>query len=241
MYQFQSKIRYSEVGTDDKLRLDHLVGYFQDVSTLQSEELGIGVEFMTPRHEAWIMVSWQVIVDRYPKDGEEIVVSTWPYGFKGFYGFRNFMMKTVGGEVLAYANSFWVFMDTEKNRIKKVPPEILTAYEMGEKLDMEYADRKIHYEEMELSECPGVPVRKAWLDTNFHMNNVRYIELAMEYLSEQDTVRQVRCEYRNMAKLGDEIHPYVAKKDSRVVVVLQNAKGEVFVVVEFLLTTKPLQ
>jgi hypothetical protein len=44
-----------------------------------------------------------------------------------------------------------------------------------------------------------------------------------------------------MAKLGDEIHPYAAYKDDRMIVVLKNAEGEVFVVVEFLLTTKPLQ
>ena len=32
---------------------------------------------------------------RYPKLAEHITVSTWPYSFKGFYGYRNFTIKAV--------------------------------------------------------------------------------------------------------------------------------------------------
>ena len=45
-YQFQSRIRYSEIGEDKRLTLPGLINYFQDCSTFQSETLGNGVDDM---------------------------------------------------------------------------------------------------------------------------------------------------------------------------------------------------
>ena len=52
-------------------------------------------------------------------------------------------MKTEQGEVLAYANSVWSFLDLEKGIPCRVPAEETDAYPVEEKLDMNYAPRKI--------------------------------------------------------------------------------------------------
>ena len=39
MYQFQSRIRYSEVDSEGRLTMASLINYFQDCSTFQSEDL----------------------------------------------------------------------------------------------------------------------------------------------------------------------------------------------------------
>ena len=46
MYTFDSRVRYSETGEDGLLSLPAIVDYFQDVSTFQSEDLGIGIDFL---------------------------------------------------------------------------------------------------------------------------------------------------------------------------------------------------
>ena len=43
----------------------------------------MGIDYLAEKHRAWLLSSWQIVVDRYPKLGERIVVSTWPYDFKG--------------------------------------------------------------------------------------------------------------------------------------------------------------
>ena len=53
-YEFNSRIRYSELDEDGKLSVNGLVNYFQDVSTFQSEKLGVGVEYLKKRRQAWI-------------------------------------------------------------------------------------------------------------------------------------------------------------------------------------------
>ena len=86
MYSFDSRVRYSEVGEDKKLTLNGIINYFQDSSTFQSEELGIGVDVLEDMHRVWVLSSWQIVIERYPELCEKIRISTWPYSFQGFCG-----------------------------------------------------------------------------------------------------------------------------------------------------------
>lgn len=142
MYQFNSRIRYSEVDSSGSLSMESLLDYFQDCSTFHSEDLGVGVEYLTKRHLAWVMSSWQIVADRYPRLGERVVIGTAPYELKGFFGYRNFLMETEEGERLACANTLWTLMDMENMRPAKPTAKMLEAYVMEEKLPMDYAPRK---------------------------------------------------------------------------------------------------
>ena len=98
MYSFKSRVRYSEVGEDKKLSLNGIINYFQDCSTFQSEMLNNGVERLEELHRVWVLSSWQIVIERYPKLCEEIEIGTWPYYFKNFAGYRNFIMRDKGGK-----------------------------------------------------------------------------------------------------------------------------------------------
>ena len=143
MYSFKSRVRYSEVGEDKKLSLNSIINYFQDCSTFQSEELNNGVERLEKLHRVWVLSSWQIVIERYPDLCEEIETGTWPYHFKNFMGYRNFVMQDKEGKRLAYGNSLWSFLDTDTGLPVRVPEDIEKAYVLEEKLDMKYASRKV--------------------------------------------------------------------------------------------------
>ena len=44
MYEFESRVRYSEIGHRGTMTLPALINYFQDCSTFHSEEVGLGME-----------------------------------------------------------------------------------------------------------------------------------------------------------------------------------------------------
>ena len=46
MYEFKSRVRYSEVNSEKVLTLAALTDYLQDTCTFQSEELGAGMDFL---------------------------------------------------------------------------------------------------------------------------------------------------------------------------------------------------
>ncbi len=57
MYSFRSRIRYSECGADGRLTVTSLLNYFQDCSTFQSEDLGIGVKSLHEKGAMWVVNS----------------------------------------------------------------------------------------------------------------------------------------------------------------------------------------
>ena len=111
MYTFDSRVRYSEIDENGTLSVTAAVNYLQDCSTFQSEDIGRGVRYLTDHGKAWWLSSWQIVFDRCPGLGEPVTIATYPYDFKGIYGYRNFMILDREGNYLVRANSVWFLFD----------------------------------------------------------------------------------------------------------------------------------
>lgn len=232
MYQFKSRVRYSEVELDKKLDLSAIIDYFQDCSTFQSEDIGLGIDYLRSINRAWLLSSWQIIVNDYPELGQEITSSTWAYDFNGIYGYRNFMIENNQKEVLAYANSIWVYIDTKSGRPTRVTDDIANTYGLEEKIDMNYAPRKISFPKDMNSLAPFSVIRSN-IDTNNHVNNGQYIKMAEEFLPEDFVIKQMRADYRKAARLDDLIVPKLAKTQDGYIVVLADTEDKPFTIIEF--------
>ena len=150
IYQFDSRVRYSEVDENRRITLLSILNYFQDCSSFHSEKIGFGIDYLKEKQCAWVLSSWQIVLGELPVFGQEITVQTWPYSFKGFLGERNFCIRDEKGEKLAWANTLWTYVDLKTGHPTRVPKEEQEAYVLHEKLDMDYAPRKIALpEEME--------------------------------------------------------------------------------------------
>lgn len=233
MYTIDGKIRYSECSAAKKITLPGIINYFQDCSTFQSESLGRGITFLKEKQRAWILSSWQIIVERCPDMFEEVEVQTWPTGFNGFFGTRNFVMRTKSGECLAYANSIWTYIDIESGRPVKPTEEEMAAYQEEPALEMEYAPRKIKLPK-DTVVVDTFPVRKYHIDTNNHVNNCQYVQMALEALPEEQEWKQIRVEYKKAAVYGDVILPKVAIEEERIAVVLCDMEEKPYAIVELI-------
>lgn len=231
-YDFKGRVRYSEIDENGCLTLPGILDYYQDCCTFQSESIGQGMDVLEERKRAWVLSSWQIVVKRYPKMGESIISTTAPYGFKGFLGMRNFTLKTEEGESLSWANSIWTNISTETGLPARLTDEDVRGYVLDEKLDMEYAPRKIALPRDMVQEEAFV-IQKHHLDTHHHVNNGQYIRMAADYLPEGFVIRQMRAEYKKQALLGNVFYPNVKQETGVVTVALSDENGEPYAVVEF--------
>ena len=231
MYTFDSRIRYSETDETGALSLLGVINYLQDCSTFQSEDIGLGVEYLEEKKRAWLLSSWRIVIDWYPVLGERIKIGTWATSSKGIYGYRDFVIMDQDGNYLVRAESIWFFCDTEKMVPVRVMPEDVAAYGNEEALDLGKAPRKIlipeEYEE-------GIPVTIAThhLDTNHHVNNAQYVDIAREAVPCTKMVKGIRADYKKAAVLGEILVPRVTKTgEDEWTVVLADEAGEVRAVV----------
>lgn len=233
MYQFDSRIRYSEVDKECNLTLTAMMNYFQDCSVAHSESLDRGVRYLAENHMAWVLSSWQICCDNMPRLFDEVTVSTWAYDMKAFYGYRNFTMDRKNGERLAYANSVWVLVDTLTGRPIKVPEDIINEYGTSPQLEMECSSRKIKVP-ADMKAGAEMVVPKFFIDSNQHMNNEKYVAIAQELLPAEFKIKELRVEYKKEAKLGDTIRSSVKKTDEGIVAVLADTEDKPYAVVQFI-------
>lgn len=233
MYGFDSRIRYSEVDAKGQLTWLALMDYFQDCSVFHSEQVNMGIDYMAGEHIAWVLSSWQICVNRMPRLAEVVTTQTWAYGMKSFYGYRNFSMNDEKGERLAYANSVWVLVDTQTGRPQRIPQVMPDTYGFEPQIPMECSERKIRIPE-NVETKPSMVVPQYFIDTNQHMNNSHYVEVALEYLPKEFPTAEIRVEYKNAAVQGDILIPRVSVEENRTTVVLAGESEKIYAVVAFL-------
>lgn len=232
MYKMETRIRYSECGIDNKLKIAALINYFQDCTTENSEQMGVGFSYLRERKRAWILNSWQIVIRRRPEVGELVQVCTWATGFQGVFGPRDFCMQTPEGEILASAHSLWVYIDTETGRPMKPTEEEIAMYEVGEPIEMEPLSRKIKLPE-EAKVVDTFAVRQYHIDTNHHVNNSQYIQLASEFIPKGYTVNGLRVEYKKAAVLGDILVAKRVEKEGKIIVGLCDDAENPYAIIEF--------
>ncbi|NBJ82151.1 acyl-[acyl-carrier-protein] thioesterase [bacterium 1XD42-94] len=228
MYEMRSRVRYSETDADARLSLVGIMNYMQDCSTQQSEDIGAGLEWLRRERRVWLLSSWQILVLKRPALGEEIRVRTWPYAFKGIYGLRNFAIYDADGDYAAKANSCWFLVDADTGKPVRVTEAIAAPYgELEPKLPMEYAPRKIELPGG-LTDAGMRPVMRHQIDTNRHVNNAQYVDMARELLPEGIRICEIRAEYRKAAVLGDTLHMRYAETAGGYFVSICKEDGSIF-------------
>lgn len=236
MFSFDTRVGFSQVDAERNIKVEALLDLFQDCTCFQAEKLGVGFEFLEPKHRAWLLNSWQIDVIRFPKFNDKITIGTMPNSFRGFIGERNFVAKDELGEILVMANSVWTFMDMENMRPARILPEFLEVYELEQKLPMDYCGRKIKLPDeidgFELKKHREFKVREYHLDSNQHVNNGQYVHIASGFWGRGNNIKRLRVEYRRQALLGEWMIPVSYEKDEICMVALNDEENRPYAVIE---------
>lgn len=230
-FEFATRIRYSEIAHDGLMTLPALIDLFQDCSIFHSEEIGFGPERLKRERKAWVLTHWHLVIDRYPRLGEQVTAGTFASGFKTVSATRNFYLRDAAGSLVARAHSTWGFIDLAAGKPVRPSAEHVAAYQIGTPLEMPEESRKIALPN-EFEACKPFAVRRDLIDTNEHVNNSQYVRIALGALPCELRPRQARVDYRRSAVMGDIIQPRIAQEADRTVVVLAEADGVPYGVVE---------
>lgn len=241
MYEFNERVRYSETNESQTTTITALVNYLQDCSTFHSADVGLTVDHLNELHKAWLLSYWDIYIDRMPRLCEDITIGTSPHTFRGVLAHRNFWIKDTSGNYILKANSLWFCFDTERMRPVKIEDEMIAPFgEPEDVLKLPPSDRKI-MEPEDMTVAPAIKVEQHHIDTNHHVNNAQYIQIADDVLTAATegkvgfTSGRIRAEYRKAAVLGDTMIPkYGGSSDGGVIVSLQSETGDVYCNIEFL-------
>lgn len=233
MYCFETRIRYSETKQGETLTPGGIIRYFQDCSIFHTRDSGEGITLQETSNRAWMLSSWHIVIHQYPRLGDRLKVKTWPSGIKGIYGYRNFVLEDEHEMPVVEADSTWFLLDLETGMPRRVTDKDLEPYGAdGPRIAMPPVSKKIVVPEHG-EVLPPVPVTLRQIDSNHHVNNVEYVEMALAASGGEPRITQLRVDYKKAAVFGDLIYPRVTSADDSVTVVLANEQQEIFAAVWF--------
>ena len=234
MYSFTSTVRYSETDESGTLSIPAMMNYLQDCSLFQTEQLGVGIAHAQATGHRWLLAAWEIEIARLPHFAEAVTVSTWARNFRGLFAGRNFTMCDEDGASLVRADSLWFMYDDATGRPIRPPAEEVAPYQadldQDAPLDLPPIQRRIPVEGEGAPAAP-VTVTRAHIDTNHHVNNAQYVDMALGALPEKMRVARLDVQYCEAARLGDVIYPCVHDIEGGHVVSLANEQGSPYAVV----------
>ena len=235
MYEIKRKVGVSHTDREGRIRLVCALDLMQDCSWQWMESEPGFTTFLRDNHLAMVVVSRQVDILRLPVYGEEISARTSIYECKGFSGYRNTILYDEKGSPCIKSWSMGAFLNLKDGSLGKFPAEEAEKLIMDEKVPMDYLDKRIRKPKEGGHLLDPVEVRKNDIDFNDHVNNVRYIETALELLPYNKEVERMRMEYKSPAKLGDKLHPHIFRENNKEIIFLENEEGKPYTSVEFTL------
>lgn len=207
-YERDYFIHYYDIDLKKRASISSLLRYFEDIAILHSEHVNRGIEYYTQHQVGWVLYKWDIKIIRYPEFKETIKVRTRPSYLKGFHAFRYFDVLDLNENRIVTANSMWLFLNTNTKKPTRITEDIFEGYgvDKNKMTELEFGNIK------EISKVDAekkFDVRYIDIDSNHHVNNIKYVEWALELvpqnIANECTLKYLKVNYKKETAYGKKI------------------------------------
>lgn len=209
------EVNYYEIDYKERLLITSLVNYFGDIATKHSENVGGGLSYSRKNGVAWVLYKWNIDIKHYPEYGQKIRVRTNACSFRKFYGYRTFEVFDKEDNMIAKANSIWLLIDTNKRKILRITEDMYKIFGLTEKDNKPLLIKNVKLPKKFTIE-KSFNVRYSDIDTNKHVNNVKYIDWILETIPLniilEYNIKHINITYEKEALYGEKIKIFTELK-----------------------------
>lgn len=215
------------------MKLYSALQMMQDCSEMWIDSEPTARKFFSDNNMTQLLATRQVEVVRVPRFKEDLTVTTSIYEVMPMYGFRNTFIRDAQGQPCYRTWSMGAFVDLATGKLARIADEAIASLTLEPKQEMNYRGRRIILPMQDGTVLEPVPVMRADIDYNRHMNNANYVRIAMELLPEGFEVHDMRVEYRIAAKQGEMLTPTLYPIDGGYIVSL-DINNQPCAIIEFI-------
>lgn len=203
------QVVYYECDTTGQMRLPMMINCVIKSSEEQSDALGRDKSFISKYGLTWVITHYDIQVSRFPKNGEQIAITTEADSYNKYFCYRNFWIHDNEGKECAKIESVFALMGIDNRKLASVPEEIIAPFE-SEKITKIKRSPKIIAPSG--NQSLNYRVRFADIDGNRHVNNSRYFEWMLDVLGydflTSHNLQQVSIKFDKEVEYGNEIESY---------------------------------
>ena len=197
--ELEYRLRWMDFDKYDRLQPFALFDIFQDVATMQAEEMGIGRDAMLAEGVFWVIIRQKYEVVREPGHYQAVRVKTWPHTPSRFSFLRDFFVCDEEGELLIKATSEWVLLDAATRKFASVADHYdASASEFVADRAFERKPRRVlSFDEGNRPVVELLP-RYSDIDLNGHVNNASYLHYVIDALNPgaEGSIKSLQLDYR---------------------------------------------
>lgn len=190
-----------------------LCRFFQETAGNHARNMGFALDQLQAEGKTWVLSRFHIQVQRYPRWREHVRIETWPSGSIGFYAVRDFYLYNQQNQRLASASSIWLILDLNRKTPLRIP-QALVDMNVTDR-DRAIADRFDTLWRPEQGSAltrmfeKSFVARKSDVDLNRHVNNVSYVEWAVETVPDDvwrtHLLTEIEVSFRAETLYGDAI------------------------------------
>ena len=207
VYEADYIVRSYEIDTGGRVRPLTLLNYMQDAAGEHAARLGLSVLDLFKRNLTWVLSRYHVRFHSFPFVHSRIHLKTWPSGREGRFALREFQLQDEAGAPVISASTSWMLLNLETRRPVRVDKHLPDLPIDSTRV----VDDRFHsLPELSKFSCElPFRVRHGDVDLNNHVNNVVYVDWALETLP-PDLIGKlqpasVEISYRAESYYGDRI------------------------------------
>lgn len=208
-FEKKYEINIFDVDSRHQCKFSSLINYLWDVVISQSDYLGETKDGFVHNKCVWVLLKYDIKIYEYPRFKDIITVTTEALGTKKFYGYRHNTIRNSDGKIICEVLSVAILIDIDKRCPVKISADQGEAYGIKGELDkVPPLDDILKVEKENYSKYYSI--RYSDIDSNGHVNNVRYMEMAIDtlprsILNEYDLFN-IKVLFKKETTDGDTVH-----------------------------------
>lgn len=197
-------IRSSEVSHKGKAKLQSICDLLQETAGNHALKLNFDISRLRENQLTWMLHRLHVQIDRFPEWRDRIKIRTWPSSGDTLRAYRDFIIEDSDGKKLGRCLSYWLMINTKTKKPVRMPDEVLqmAPANTGHVLDIKNSRIDVN---QPMQDSKLFRVRRSDLDINQHVNNVKYIEWALEALPANHGISEIDIEFLSECTEGEEV------------------------------------
>ena len=224
IFEYKYRVGIEDVDRDNVITSKAILKMFEDMACFHAASLGHDPISVVEMGFAWVLANWQIKILKRAYYGEILNVKTWPKKFEKITTLRDYEIIDENGEVVAIGTSRWFIIDIKTRRPMRISEEYarpylpLTEEDAIEKMDKIEEPEKYEYRK-EYVVC------RRDIDSNKHMHNINYLDVALEIISEEifenNKFDNISIEYKKELMYKDKVDCYYGQKDGKNIITMK--------------------
>lgn len=195
VWQEEFKIHSYEIGASGFASPQSICCFLQEAASNHADQLFVSAEEMARQDQMWVLSQLSVRMKRYPRWHDTIRIQTWPVSRNSsIRGYRDFVLLDRMNEEIGRASTLWLLLNTQNRRPLRIPSWLsaLTSPAIQPDIIAGLGEANFNSENSDVKQ--EFTVRGSDIDWNKHVNNVCYLEWALEAIPAPLRLSQQVCE-----------------------------------------------